>query len=209
MPGSDRVYPSQNEWASLGEKAARGAGYDWGYAEEFGWALAALAAQGVDASQATCRLLSAYETGQVIVPSHLADLAPELGRVALCPVTTGAALCDLGEHAMPNGSLALGMVQSPVLLLPFAMRMSRKLGRKVQLYHENTPLEGDIAAIVQADVCLMFGDDVSVDTGRPYPRIAIDITAFDQLKTFGMRTTVPATEQSRASGAGAGLTDND
>lgn len=210
MSVSDHVFPSQNEWASLGEKAARGAGYDWGYAEEFGWALAELAAQGIDASQDLCHVLSAYETGQAVVPRCLADLAPDLGRGALCPVSTGAALCDFGEQAIPDGRLALGLVQSPVFLLPFTIRLSQVLGRNVQLCVGDRPVGGDIIGMAQADVSLTLGDgDALQRSGGPNARIAIDADAFDQLKSYGMRTTVPATEQSRASGAGAGLTDND
>jgi len=47
------------------------------------------------------------------------------------------------------------------------------------------------------------------DRNVAFQRIGIQSQAFEQLKSLGMRTTVPATEQSRAAGAGAGLTDND
>lgn len=210
MHGSDLILLSQNEWASLGEKAARGAGYDWGHAEEFGWALAELAGMGIDGSAVLCQLLTLFETDAITVPKRLSDLNPSANRAPLCPVVTGAALCDLGDMALENGPLALGDVCYPIFLLPFLDQMSARVGRHVgafendrQLTTQNPDLQTGIIRIWITDMA------IHKDRSVAFQRIGIQAQAFEQLKSLGMRTTVPATEQSRAAGAGAGLTDND
>ena len=210
MRGSDPILLSQNEWASLGEKAARGAGYDWGHAEEFGWALAELAAMGVDASSALCDLLAAYEQGTITVPRQIADLGDNADRDPLCPVCAGAALCDLAQTAVHDGHRALGVVHAPVFLLPFAARLSRQLGAAVRVYHGALPVTVDAPMMAQGTLRLELTNCEPFDgVTPPWTRIPIDPMAFDQLKAYGLRTTVPATEQSRTAGAGAGLNDND
>jgi len=210
MHGSDPILLSQNEWASLGEKAARGAGYDWGHAEEFGWALAELAGMGIDGSTVFCELLALFETDAITVPKRLSDLKPSANKAPLCPVVTGAALCDLGDLALESAALELGDVCYPIFLLPFLDRMSAQMGKRVLAFERDrqlTPQNPDLqTGTIRLGTTQMA---TAKDRNVAFQRIGIQAQAFEQLKSLGMRTTVPATEQSRAAGAGAGLTDND
>lgn len=96
-----RTSLSRTETRALAVKAARGAGLDWGLAEEAGFATEALAARGIDGLSLLARWLSQHGASPL-----------------RCPITLGAELADLP----PAGPLRLGKVAYPALLLPFLSR---------------------------------------------------------------------------------------
>ena len=115
---------SRNEVESLGLKAARGAGFSWGLAEEAGLGLGWLWAEGIDATAALLALLTARGAGQGRpVPGPGRWRAAKEGA-ALCPIALGAALLD--RAGLADGPLSLtpdlGPVAAPVLLVPFLFR---------------------------------------------------------------------------------------
>lgn len=204
---------SFNEIEALTSKATRGAGLDWGLAEEAAFAARWLAERGLDWSSAVllrCR-------------SHVGDatqVAETLVRgEALCPLRLGAYLADAGIS--PRG-LTLRDVAVPLLLLPFVARIGSDplvvaFGRDpayaiagAETYSFGS--SGDTeAGLSTAAVALTLGalpktlSPLSIRT-RPLP---VPASVLDALAVFERQTYVPATAQSRIAGAGAGLSDND
>jgi hypothetical protein len=144
----------------------------------------------------------------------------------LCPVTAGALICDLGTS--PQGlfgpsPVTLAAVAEPLMLLPLVDGLAARAGRAVQI---TTPK----AALVFGGLVPLAARDITefVDHARghtltlcakpspygasvlraPYPP-KITPEAYASLDRFALATTVPATAQSRETGAGAGLSDND
>ena len=210
---------SLSEIDAMGRKAARGAGFTWGLAEEAGRAARWLAAYRQPGPQA---LLAALEAEDEAAASHAPRpdrplWHPEAGT--LCPVATGAALSDRAEAIAAGASIALAPVISPLLLVPFLCRAARDLDCLVLLEGEGLALvatpEGPAARDwrpLRADEAA--GLQVSRTTGADRPAVAagpeplrVPVECWRALDRFAHRTYAPATEASRR--AGAGGRDND
>jgi len=196
---------SLGETAALALKAARGAGMSWGLAEETAASVVWLHSRGLPGISALCSYL-----GQAAAPQ-----SPEGG----CPIMTGCALFD-GMMEVPETSsqpLDLGHVHAPLLLLPFVARLEPG-----HYWLQAPGLQGTVD-IANGDGwqshCLRGSGSCTVSLGdRPQVDPALEMITrvngrftccVDRLDAYAHRTYAPATGQSRMSGAGAGLTDND
>ena len=224
--GPDRMTLSRNETESLCMKAARGAGYSWGMAEEAGFATGWLAAHGIDGATPLLDLLAreparSRRLGQPMpAPGHWQgrDGSP------LCPIHLGAALVD---HALlSDGPFSretqLDLVWSPVLLLPFLVRAAQVSHGQFVVAWQGGRLHITPAAAFSKDAALaVAGFQVlalkitpSLQAGAgaspimPSARSCISASTLRALDGLALRTTVPATQASRA-GAGSSLPDND
>ena len=196
---------SLGETAALALKAARGAGMSWGLAEETAASVVWLHSRGLPGISALCSYL-----GQAAAPQSL-----EGG----CPIMTGCALFD-GIMDVPETSsqpLDLGHVHAPLLLLPFVARLEPG-----HYWLQAPGLQGTVD-IANGDGwqnhCLRGSGSCTVSLGdRPQVDPALEMITrvngrfnccVDRLDAYAHRTYAPATGQSRMSGAGAGLNDND
>lgn len=205
---------SLGEVEATARKAARGAGYAWGLAEDAGLAVRWLEARGIDGCAALVATLQAVDAG-IDAYAPKADWASASG--VLCPIGTGAALSD--QAAVINGKLALGSMLAPVLLLPALAFIAGHRARPVTLETdsacvvvESSGVQGDALGVEAAAVQIQLGlpnpdvtrQDTPLNTRADVPR-----DTWDALDHFAAKTYAPATEESRLIGAGAGLTDND
>lgn len=180
------------EMQALCTKAARGAGRAFGVSGDAGLAVRWLSARGINGADALATLLRATD-GRVA-----ADLAPDLPRyspakLAICPLTLGGYLSDIG--AVPTGPI--GPVWTPMLLEPFVADLSA-IGVEV------------VATYPSEDPALIHLVPRSTHTSLPrHTRAQVSTRTMNVLLNFAARTYAPATEHSRAQGAGAGLSDND
>lgn len=215
---------SLNELESLCRRAARGARFEWGPAEEAGRAVRALASVGLPGPE---RLLERLVRADV-------DIAPPCSRSPrsldgdwssasgeLCPIHAGAALSDSAHRLAGNAPLALHDVLCPLLLLPFAALAARQLGVPVGISWSTLTL----SAVPDSRAGATWLDGARVHAGdgrtgtvrcRLWPsREAVGgrrLPAFTRaepapavlagLEAFAARTCAPATEASRRLGAG-------
>ena len=204
---------SLGETAALALKAARGAGMSWGLAEETAASVVWLHSRGLPGISALCSYLGQY-LGQ-----HLGQAAAPQSPEGGCPIMTGCALID-GMMDVPETSsqpLDLGHVHAPLLLLPFVARLEQG-----HYWLQAPGLQGTVN-IANGDGwqshCLRGSGSCTVSLGdRPQVDPALEMITrvdgrftccVDRLDAYAHRTYAPATGQSRMSGAGAGLTDND
>jgi len=204
---------SLNEVETLCRKAARGAGYGWGLAEEAGHAARWLEARGCLGAQSLAALL------EEIDGSPPANMTPRLGAVwqastPLCPIITGAALSD---HAalLTQGPITLGTLRHPLLLLPFAAMAAGNGwltvtwdGTQVVLGADSANAAGNLGLPQVAQVICTL-TDTPTSAAPSYTRSNLTAEIHTRLTRFAQRTYAPATEASRIAGAGAGLSDND
>jgi len=191
---------SLNEIEALARKAARGAGYDWGLAEEAGQAVRWLVARDFRGADA---LMAALNAG---APSERSD----------CSLATGCALSDGLVGAV--GYSATDVI-SPLLVLPFVAWAAERQRTSMCLTWEGAEfLVGmDGALTWRAQTVCPDRADIAVTGAASGPlaraieghRALVDCETFAALSDFAARTYAPSTEASRESGAGAGLTDND
>ncbi|WP_292073959.1 DUF3726 domain-containing protein [Mesorhizobium sp.] len=188
---------SLNEVETLSAKAARGAGFSWGLAEDVGRAARRIA---VEADNWSLAMLSLAEHAQSFEPpsparaarwrSGEADIAT--GR-PLCPIRTAALLLDepLPANAMPLTILDVGLpVWLDAMLRCSAMGVARPMARAAR-----------------ADVVI----ERRAETEQPATsqRGGIDERMLAALNSFAARTYVPESERSRLRGAGGGRVDDE
>ena len=184
---------SYNEVQSLARKAASGAGLPHGVAEEIGHAAVWLSARGVDAIRI---VVDALEEG-----GREAVLDGQAAIDALC--------CGAEELALPRndacGLLLIGLAGAAAMDTGVNLAVQRANGDVVPLgrMSDGTSLAPPVKILrVPPD------DDAPKSAGTPRPA-ASDAAAYAAALALSARTYVPASDVSRAQGAGAGTTDND
>lgn len=196
---------SLGETAALALKATRGAGMSWGLAEETAAAVVWLHRHGLPGMSALCSYLGSDDIPQNAGPA--------------CPIVTGCALID-GILDIPETSaetVEIGQVRAPLLLLPFVARLAPGtiwliapgIAGPAGLQSGDSWKSHCLRGI--ADCQIVLRDTPQVDPSLERMSRLGDHFAccVDRLNAFAFRTYAPATGQSRMSGAGAGLTDND
>ncbi|MFQ5565151.1 MAG: DUF3726 domain-containing protein [Paracoccaceae bacterium] len=213
---------SLNEIEATGKRAARGAGHEWGIAEEAGKAARWLTAHGLPGPELLAELLTQIEG------EGYAELAPvsaegvwqaRSGR--LCPLIAGAALSDRAAEIAAGRVIETGPIAFPLLLAPYVACGARPhgvvfeltwLGVTLALAPDGLAIAGAEAALsarTAGGVKCRVAAGVSVPPRAARAGRAVDAETWSRLSTFAHRTLAPATEASRLAGAGAGLTDND
>ena len=213
---------SLNEVEGLARKAARGSGLSWGLAEEAGKSTRWLMEANLPGADALAGLLTRNDGSEygALCPADTAGTwqAPD-GQ--LCPLITGAVICDHAASIAQGDGIELGETSYPLLLLPFAAGAAQMAGTPVEI-----SWPGCTAQIgTDGDVQLSEADSLETDQAKrvqiraatceiSQPRQTVsrcDIPGpvAKTLGAFAHRTYAPDTPESRLAGAGAGLTDND
>lgn len=204
---------SLNEIEATILKAARGAGMEWGLAEEAAQAARWLARHGLRFESILLDILEAAPWDAEITLAA-PWLRPRNAESWLCPIRVGACLLDLAVTP-PWG---IERVMQPLLLLPFVARLPAP------------------ATLAWGDMCLSWGDpkiapwqigagapsrdraeivELAPSATRPDSAaeirggVEIDPTIWPRIQAFEARTYMPASLRSRLSGAGSATGDND
>lgn len=183
---------AQNELRALAKRATRGAGYAWGLAEEAAWASVWMHQRGMNGAAALGALLSA---------------APAPAR---CGLTQGVCLMD--EPSRLEAGVALSGIVAPALLLPFMAKAAERLGAVGRLAAQGQLWLSDGDALgaqgrAQLDLgpadCQMSLSREPMSPAQPYAsRVVTSPESWAVLQKFAHKTYAPATEASRALGAG-------
>ncbi|MEM6666497.1 MAG: DUF3726 domain-containing protein [Pseudomonadota bacterium] len=214
---------SLNEVEAMAKKAARGAGYPWGLAEEAARATRWLCAHDLEGCAALADLLDRIDG------ANLADAAPHLtntgahltdtGWIAngdwLCPIQTGAAMADRAVD-ITSQPFRLGPVAAPLLLLPFAGLVVQASDGTVTVSWDGATATTDGADVTFEGSQTPHCNGAVVKRGgtlaTPLPRRARAAPSshiWQRLNNYAHRTYAPATEESRQRGAGSGGSDTD
>lgn len=207
---------SLNEVEAIGKKAARGAGYPWGLAEEAGKAVRWLCAAHVDGVKILADLLALERgnTPHLHRPDHMTQDTWQ-GAGPICPLTTGASLSDYAAR-LPQGPITIHNVVHPAMILPFAAFAARQMNGCVtvqidqviaQTDGSNLSLPGPVPDHADT-ICVRFSTD-DMTPISPASRADPDPASWLALTLLAQRTYAPATDESRRLGAGSGLSDND
>ncbi len=209
---------SLNEIESLTLKACRGVGMSWGLAEEAAQAARWLASHGIVWDRSLVMLLSHHtetappvRTGRSIVSSQAG--AP------LCPIHAGTAIADLLDA---DDSWTVNDVLQPVWLVPLIHSCRNTRSQLILRTPEDAltlvadQIVGSLHGLSQVNriprIQIEHGPpnadpiDARVPMSAPFP---VDVGAWGKLEGYAALTYVPASLQSRISGAGAGVSDND
>jgi len=201
---------SLGETHALAIKAARGAGFPWGLAEEAGFAARWLQAHALPGAVALSGYLSTL------------DRCNE-NSLPACPLALGTRLSDNLRTLTKGLPRELGEVAYPLLLLPFAASAVEKEGKQAptvlswsgaRFVLSGTTLQFDAgrAALLaaQGNCSLRPYDNETLVRARKLTRVPDSAAeAIVALGRFAARTYAPSTERSRLTGAGAQTNDND
>jgi len=211
---------SFNEIEAMSKRAARGAGFDWGLAEEAGKATRWLSEQGFAGPETLAALLTQNDGRPYasLSPIDVNDVW-NASTGTLCPLIAGTALCDLAARL--DAGITLGQTSYPIFLVPFVATAAKISGTALSLGWDNTEIcvssdgslsvsdSGDLAASVTKAVLCKGTDPSKCTYSYKNRKQDVDAKAWATLGAFAHRTYAPATEESRLAGAGAGLSDND
>jgi uncharacterized protein DUF3726 len=217
------VLMSRNEIASLCSKAARGAGMNWGLAEEAGHAAAWLATRGLTgpSNLAVHFKFAEGQSWQNVCPQVEAGQWQTRTGTPLCPVALGATLSDyalLPGTSFTSDGLKTGPVSCPLLVLPFLASAATAIGNTIKLSWDGGTVGLTTTGEVFGDTSELSATSITQihiwieEPGAAHTQAAsmtpIDPETLDQLSQLAMKTTVPPSDRSRE-GAGAGTSDND
>ncbi len=204
---------SFNEISGMMKRAAMGAGLPAGLAEDAGRAAAWLCQQGMDGAaialkavlsaegQGGCRFDAAsgvfdQATAAIAGPSAL-DMACAGRRVGLRRTDVPAFVAGLAGVAASDRQVAFtleGPSGNSVLITPHGI------------------VEAEPLPAAASDLTLYLAQDARFPQNDPEPASGgadVDPETWTGIAALAARTFVPASEASRAHGAGAGMTDND
>ena len=211
---------SLNEIEALCKRAARGAGLPWGLAEDAGKAarrLCAMALPGADLLAKELRRIDGISLTD-LTPISLRDPVWRGPAGELSPLTTGPALSDAAHHLTAQNALELENLHCPLLIVPFLSDAARRIGQGLALSWADgrgltnghtLQIDGNILAEPHPTRCQVSIYDAQITPRALTHRATPSADVLDQLTRLAHRTYAPATDQSRALGAGAGETDND
>ncbi len=206
---------SLNEIEVHGKKAVRGAGFEWGYAEEMGKAQRWLAMYDLPGARVLAAYLAHPELhGDLFqVPNKLTKrILKADGSALYCPVLTGAWLCDRSSIDLPQ-KIKIESLAYPLLLLPYLAFIARDQQKSMAFRFEQNrfcyadqQLNAEVGSRVAADdtnsASIVFSDD-SVAGNRTIDfEQDVEEKDWQLLNQFASRTYVPASEISRQ-GAGS------
>ncbi len=217
---------SLNEIEAMGKRAARGVGLAWGLAEEAGKAARWLTVRGLPGVSLLADVLAWSDRRDYaeLTPADV-DGAWQAPAGPLCPLITGAALCDRADEIAGGRVFELGETAQPLLLAPYVAGAAKLTGVTMSIAWDNVvitiskdgeSIEGDHQSLTARSTKHIHcrrasNDDASLipvnELAGPAASAVPDAT-WSRLAALAQRTFAPATEASRLSGAGAGLSDN-
>lgn len=215
------MHYSLNEIEAQCKRAARGSGLSWGLAEEAGRASRWLASFGLPGPQMLASLLELNDQllfSDVAPVSLFGDWSAPLGRMS--PIIAGAALSDSATRLHSGESITMYNVTQPLLVVPFAGTAAFSLNMTIQVEWDDVRLTTDGHTLslqgnpdtVTVDHTKMLTSTLGRDITDPISSVyrgEINHDSWTCLSQFAGRTYAPATDESRATGAGAGLDEND
>lgn len=224
------------EIESLVLKAYRGAGFSWGMAQEAGRAAGWMASRRMPALDAFAVLLrqTANRDHRQLSPNCDSGDWPQnwcSHSNLLCPVVTGVFLSDLSASTSDFPTiLNFTAVASPIIMAAFIVELDYPL--MIQIPAIGIEVTKSTISQLSSEHCLIEKADVKLQllangsaSAAPVGSVAQEqlqtdcsvharrgsgsLVSIRMLEELAHRTYVPATQESRESGAGAGLHDND
>ena len=211
---------SLNEVESLAAKAGRGGGFSWGLAEEIGRSARRLAQGGLPWAEALLTLAARAEGLQAPVSAHAEQWRRRQSatgsKAPLCPVRTAALLMD-DPAILEAAPLHLANVGAPLWIVGMLAASSAADGFEIawpgasaragrQGVIASEPEGAWLAAAADVSISPVAAASTSLS---PLRRSSVDDVILAALGSFAARIYVPASESSRARGAGGGSVDEE
>ena len=202
---------STSEINTVSKRAARAAGYSWGIAEEVGKCISSIEMYGIAGVE---NLNNYFKTITNIKPKGPKQIEKnnKLNDKSLCPIYTGLKLIDNYKSVDDIKLLKFINLDYPLLLLPFVNKLSYLIGKRIKIAIDNINVECNLNKCVLADHQIksaIIKKAKTVTISILENEDSFSSKTWNELYEMSTETFVEETEQSKQTGAGAGLRDND
>ena len=202
---------STSEINTVSKRAARAAGYSWGVAEEVGKCISSIEMYGISGVE---NLNNYFKTITDIKPEGPKQIEKnnKLNDKSLCPIYTGLKLIDNYKSVDDIKLLKFINLDYPLLLLPFINKLSYLIGKRIEITIDDINVECNL------NKCVLADHQIKSAIIKKAKTLTISILenedsfsskTWNELYEMSTETFVEETEQSKQTGAGAGLQDND
>ena len=214
---------SLNEVEQVSRKAAKGCGLPWGIADEAGKAVRWLHALKLNGCGSLMRLMAELDH------CHLPDYSPycdqgvwQAPSGVLSPLLVGPGLCDRLLY-LDSTNFKTGKIARPLLLAGFIGQATLTINQSVQIGWHDMNLYlwcGGLAVSGRSEsLDSEWADNICCRQASLPDELELKLSTSGEtdvnpddwqiLENYAHMSYVEATAESRISGAGAGLTDND
>ena len=201
---------SLSEIDTVSKRATRGAGFDWGIAEEVGKNIRMLEMLGI----AGIKNLNHYYKIKVkknFEKISLIDKENKKKRLEYCPIIAGVSFLDQVRSLENLSEIKFENIAFPILFLPFVSRASEIVGRKILLKVDNRNFLLNYNTSIYSN---SLNEGVTTIGNNVVVKFLENLDSFEEnewkeLYTLSEKTFVEENESLKQGAAGAGLTDND
>jgi len=201
---------SLSEIDTVSKRATRGAGFDWGIAEEVGKNIRMLEMLGI----AGIKNLNHYYKIKVkknFEKINLIDKENKSNKLEYCPIIAGVSFLDQVRSLESLSEIKFENIAFPILFLPFVSRASEIVGRKILLKVDSRTFLLNYNTSIYSN---SLNEGVTTIGNKVVVKFLENQDSFEEnewkeLYTLSEKTFVEENESLKQSAAGAGLTDND
>ncbi len=199
-----------SEIDTTSKRAARGAGFSWGIAEEVGKNMRLLELFGLPGIKNLNQFLKNYKEKQFQKVTLISD-TNNANKYPFCPIILGVNFIDQVNLLDKKINIQISNVAFPLLFLPFVSRASEMIGKRIFLKIEekefllnlNQSIYSNYLKNEILEVCNTINISFLENSN------SFNENEWKELYKLSEDTFVEETESLKISGAGAGLTDND
>tara|TARA_B110001450_G_scaffold121197_1_gene114268 strand:+ start:25 stop:636 length:612 start_codon:yes stop_codon:yes gene_type:complete len=201
---------SLSEIDTVSKRATRGAGFDWGIAEEVGKNIRMLEMLGI----AGIKNLNHYYKTKIkknFEKISLIDKENKSKKLEYCPIIAGVSFLDQVRSLENLSEIKFENIAFPILFLPFVSRASEIVGRKILLTIDNRTFLLNYNTSIYSNSLnegiTTIGNTVVVKFLKNLDSFAEN--EWKELYALSEETFVEENDSLKQGAAGAGLTDND
>ncbi len=199
---------SLSEIDTTSKRAARGAGFSWGIAEEIGKAIRNLELFGLPGITNLNLYLKKIGNKH---PEKINKIDKENNNKELCPIYCGVAFLDQCKQLEILKNIKFYNINYPILILPFVSKASEILGKKLLLRFDKSSFllnfnKSILSQNVEKEI-IVLASEISIEFIEN--KNSFSEREWKELYKLSEKTFVEESESLKTKGAGAGLIDND
>ena len=199
-----------SEIDTTSKRAARGAGFSWGIAEEIGKNMRLLELYGLPGIKNLNKFLKDYKEKQFQKITLISE-TNNSNKYPFCPIILGTNFIDQVNLLDKKNNIQISNVAFPILFLPCVCRASEIIGKKIFLKIEEKEfllnLNQSIYSNYLKNEVLEISNTINISFLEN--NNSFNENEWKELYKLSEDTFVEETESLKIGAAGAGLTDND
>ena len=217
-----------SEIDTTSKRAARGAGFSWGIAEEVGKNMRLLELYGLPGIKNLNKFLKDYKEKQFQKITLISE-TNNSNKYPFCPIILGTNFIDQVNLLDKKSNIQISNVAFPILFLPFVCRASEIIGKKIFLKIEEKEfllnLNQSIYSNYLKNEILESCNKINISSNfieKEFPKLVNTMEVnllenednftddeWNNLYKLSEETFVEESDSLKEGAAGAGLTDND